>query len=325
MNDSRPPHVSIILLTYNGMPLVEQSIYAVLAQATPWPFEVIIIDSGSIDGTLDLVHKLPVRLVQISPDTFQHGRTRNLGAELAQGEYLVYLVQDAIPSTNSWLTALVAAAEVDGAAGSYCRQIPHRGSHPLIQRAIEQCHPASDQQIIKRLPPTEIYHAMTPPERFRLAMFTDTCSCIRRSIWLNYPFAELPYAEDIEWADRVLKAGYAIVYEGNTAVYHSHDRSAWYEFKRAYADHHFVRRLFDLTLIPSPPKALRAIAWSTVDSWHYLFRSHSHPFVKARLLIWAPFLTTAQVAGQYLGAHADQLNRRFPWFYRLDALLRRGV
>src|SRR6266508_3231855 len=90
------PFVSVIILTRNGMPLVECCLHSVLDQETSWPFEVIVIDSGSTDGTLELVKSLPVELIRIKPEEFNHGRTRNLGASQAKGEFVIFLVQDAV-------------------------------------------------------------------------------------------------------------------------------------------------------------------------------------------------------------------------------------
>ncbi len=325
MNPSNLPKVSLILLTRNGLPLLRECLERVFAQRTDWRYEVLVIDSGSTDGTLELVRQSPARVLQIPRVTFSHGATRNFAAENARGEFLVYLVQDAIPTSNDWLLHLVQAAETDGAAASYGRQLPQPNSHALIRRTMERCYPESSKRVVKRLPPQAEYAALTPLEQFQLAIFTDCCSCIRKSVWSEHRLATIPYGEDIEWAKRVLEAGYAIVYEPTAIVYHSHDRSAWYEFKRAYADHDLVFRLFGLQLIPSLGKGFRTVAWGTQDSWQAVLHARAALLLKVRLFAWSPILVTAQVAGQYLGARAVLLQRIIPNFRYVDALFRHDV
>lgn len=320
-----PPYASVIVPTRNGMPLLKRCLERVLAQETSWPFEVITIDSGSSDGTWELLESLPVRRVRIQPKAFGHGRTRNLGASLAQGQFLIFLVQDAVPADNGWLRQLVAAAQQPDVAGSYGKQLAHPHSHLLTRRIMERSQSAALTRVVRRLPTATAYRQMSPMEQFELVAFTDVCSCIRTEVWAHYPFADVSYGEDMEWAQRVLKAGYAIAYEPEARVYHSHDRSAWYELKRAYADHHLVQKLFGLALIPSLWKAARQVAWEIKDSWSYVLRSDEALTTKARLCCWAPWLALALVSGQYLGARAERLNLRFHWFRRLDSALRYGV
>ena len=70
--------------------------------------EVLVLDSGSTDGTLDVVRGFPVRLIPVDRRDFDHGDTRNLGALHSRGDVVVFLVQDAEPADASWLRNLTA-------------------------------------------------------------------------------------------------------------------------------------------------------------------------------------------------------------------------
>src|SRR5712692_11332837 len=98
---------SILIPTKNGAQELEACLRAVYSQKGTGPLEVIVIDSGSTDATLEIARGFPVRIEQIPPETFHHARTRNYAASLAKGEFLVFLSQDAIPASEAWLGAMI--------------------------------------------------------------------------------------------------------------------------------------------------------------------------------------------------------------------------
>ena len=316
--------VTVVIPTKNGLPEIERCLARVFKQHLPWTYEVLVIDSGSTDGTLDVVRSFPVRLEQIPSESFNHGTTRNLGARLANGRYVAFLNQDVIPCDYNWLAPLVRALQDESAAGSFSRQFPRPGAHSLTKRAMT-CLAQGDERLVKRLSGGQTFGHLTPLERLDLARFPSGCCCVHRDVWECHPFEKIPYGEDITWANRVIEAGYSLVYEPASAVYHSHDRSVVYEFKRAYADQYLVYSLFEVELVPSIRRGLRTTAWAAKDSWRWVMASDDGIGRKLRLLLQSPFLGTAQVSGWYLGARSEGLQRRFRWFRRLDQVLRRGV
>jgi len=323
--DSGAPYATVIIPTRNGLPLVEGCFRAVLKQVTPWPFEVVVIDSGSTDGTWELVESLPVVRIRIQPDNFNHGATRNLGAERARGKFLVFLVQDAIPYDEYWLANLVSAADSPNVAGSYSKQIVRPESNPITQYLCKGSTPCGDLREIQALPIGKSLADLKPKEQFQLALFQNASSCVRKSVWSNHPFAAIPYGEDIEWGKRVIESGYSIVYEPTSVVYHSHDRSAFYALKRAYADHWLVNQLFGLNMAPSLWAVLRTWGWRTREAWCAVARS-SVPIWSKFWYSWlVPVFTLAIAIGEFLGI-------RFRWWLPkcnllrfLDRWLREGV
>ncbi len=81
--------ISIVIPVKDGISTIKQCLDAIFAQTLIDQTEVIIIDSGSTDGTLDIINLYPVRLYQIPPGTFNHGATRNYGVSLTKGEFVV--------------------------------------------------------------------------------------------------------------------------------------------------------------------------------------------------------------------------------------------
>ena len=125
---ARPP-VSVVIPVLNAAPYLSD-LFAAFARQDPCPpDEVILVDSGSTDGTAALAARAPgVRVVPI--ERFSHGRSRNLGARAAAGEIVVFLSQDALPADERWLAELVAAFDDPRVAAAYSRQIPRPDRFP---------------------------------------------------------------------------------------------------------------------------------------------------------------------------------------------------
>jgi rhamnosyltransferase len=206
---------SIILLTKNGETDINNCLTGIFSQNTSHPFEVITIDSGSTDATMDILGKFPVRIVQIKPEEFRHGTTRNFGARLARGRYLVYITQDAIPFNENWLELLIKSVNRDEeVAGAYSRNIPRPECDPFEARYIARAW--GEKREVKSIKNYKNYK--------KLVFFSDTSSCIRKDIWEKFPFNEkLVQTEDQDWSKKVLEAGYKIVYEPASIVCHSHN------------------------------------------------------------------------------------------------------
>jgi len=188
---------------------------------------VVVVDSSSTDGSAELAREKGARLHVIPAEEFNHGATRNLGAELAGGEVLVFTSQDAYPEHERWLAELVAPLRENGdVAGSYGRQLPHEdatpperyfldflyGPHPREQRA------AGEEEL-----------------SMETTLFSNVNAAMRRTAWERFPFAEnIIMSEDQEWARRALLAGHALRYVPGAAVRHSHPYTIGSAFRRFF-------------------------------------------------------------------------------------------
>src|SRR6185369_16032418 len=107
---------SIIYLTKNGGELFRRSLEAVLSQDVDFPIEVVAVDSGSTDGTLEYLQAQPVRLYRMPAEEFNFGLTRDYAFSLAEGEFIVSISQDAVPANHQWLRDLLAPFAYDAIA-----------------------------------------------------------------------------------------------------------------------------------------------------------------------------------------------------------------
>src|SRR5581483_641154 len=136
----RSYHCSVVIPTKNAMPRFKGVLDAVLAQDTPWPFETVVIDSGSVDDTAAYAERQQnVRVIQIAPETFRHGRTRNQAIATCNSPYVALLTHDAQPADKNWLVNLVRAVEQDDhIAGAFGRHIAWPTADPFTKRDLDK-------------------------------------------------------------------------------------------------------------------------------------------------------------------------------------------
>jgi rhamnosyltransferase len=290
------PRISVVIPTRNGAETLPALLDALWAQRTRYPVEIVAVDSGSTDGTLQLLRRRAHQLLQIAPETFNHGLTRNLGIERATGDVVVLLVQDALPLSDTWLATITAPLVADPAlAGTFARQVPRTDATALTRRSLERWVAASSEPFVARLESRDAFDALEPAERFRTCAFDNVASCIRRSVWQEHPLQTSPIAEDVAWARDVLLAGYGLAFVPEAVVMHSHDRPALYEYRRTRVLHARLYELFGLQTIPTTPLLLRAMTSSLVQNVRCEWRTRQHLGRAAALAVAAPL-------GQFLGA-----------------------
>ncbi|MET0810083.1 MAG: glycosyltransferase family A protein, partial [Thermoleophilaceae bacterium] len=127
--------MSVVVPVKDGAPLLRRALEAVRSQGE---LELVVIDSGSRDGSLEIARELADEVIEIAPGEFGHGRTRNLGAERASGELICFLTQDAVPQPG-WLAAYREAFALDSRVGAaFGPHLPHPGTSPMIARELTE-------------------------------------------------------------------------------------------------------------------------------------------------------------------------------------------
>ena len=299
--------ISIVIPTRNAGPVLDDVLNAVAAQEGHFAPDVIAIDSGSSDGTIDRLERKSARILHASPSAFNHGQTRNEALMHARGRFAILLVQDAVPASTRWLTALVEPLLRDSSiAGTFARQRPTAGASRVTSHYLRQWIASKpDPRTVGPLTP-DTFARMSPADRHWVCAFDNVCSCIRLSVWHDHPFPTTPIAEDLEWARDVLLAGHKLAYVPEAVVEHSHERSFDYELRRTYLVHQRLESMFGLTTIPTVGSLLRAVA-TTVPA-NARIAAHE-PRRRLRAMFRASALGIAQPLGQYLGARSSREGR----------------
>ena len=303
------PLVSIVIPTRNGGDTLRRVLASIAEQDGGFEREVIAVDSGSTDGTLDVLRDRGASVLSIPASAFNHGETRNAALARARGECSILMVQDAVPADRRWLAALVAPLVEDHLlAGTFARQQPWPDASRLTVHYLTRWIAAQPTPRI-RSPLTSVeLEALAPAERHSACAFDNVCSCIRMSVWRAHPFRATPIAEDLEWGRDVLTAGYRLAYVPSAVVWHSHDRPVRYEFRRTYRVHQRLQALFGLSTVPSVPALVRAVS-STVPL--HLRIAATEPTHRTQALFRAAGLAVALPLAQYLGARSAREGREF--------------
>lgn len=231
----QPPRVTVAYVTKNGVPWLEESLAAVRAQKGRFELvEILAVDSGSTDGTLDVLARAGARVVSIAPEDFGHGRTRNLAAREAAGDVVVFLTQDAAPANERWLEGLLAALDTDPlCAAAWSLHVPRPECHPMEWRMLVE-HPPfrSGSGAIQQARGNPDYEG-NPDAACALS---NNAAAYWRETLLRIPFPDVSFGEDRGWARIMLDAGWRTVLVRDSIVRHSHSYSPWVNLRRNF-DH----------------------------------------------------------------------------------------
>ena len=219
------PLVSVVLPTLNPGPDFERVLAAIAAQEDV-KVELIVLDSESDDGTSGRAASAGARVETVRRDEFRHGAVRDHGASLAAGDPIVMLVQDALLLGPHVLRTLAhrLAADPELAAVS-ARQVP-RSDADLYGAFVVWAHERA------------VHGADAAPEqRARRAAAVDhVCAALRREAWSSLRIADRPFAEDLDFGVRALRAGWRLAVAADAVVAHSHARDPIYHLRRNVVD-----------------------------------------------------------------------------------------
>ena len=213
------PLVSIILRSFNEAWALRDTLNGLRAQEyTNW--ELIVIDSGSSDGSQELIRAAnPAHFIQIQPHEYNPSRVMNHGMRLATSDFGVFLNADATPQDRNWLRPLATALQVPKTAAVFGRQIPRPDCQAVYACDYDRCFG----------PNRESEHW----DHF----FSMVSSGIRKDIWKQRGFLEkLQYAEDDEYTRWAKEQGYNVVYCPTSVVMHSHNYTPAQAYKRSFGD-----------------------------------------------------------------------------------------
>lgn len=302
------PYVCTLLIPTKNAGELFKRVLAGLQSQTCWAdVEFLVVDSGSTDDTIALAKAAGARVTQIPPAEFNHGATRDFGISMASTNRIILTVQDAVPRDAVVIENLLKALDEDGVAGVYAHQIAQPDADVITTRNLERHYTGRSERVVQQIQGVAHYLSLHPSLRHALCNFDNVCSALRKDVWEQEKFGRVNFGEDIDWAERVLKRGYKIIYEPKAGVIHSHDRPISYEYKRTYVCHRKLYSLFGLELLPTPRTAVIAyLHWTLRDAW-CIFKRERRPWEFISGLFKAPILNFFRIYGIYQAEQDEKL------------------
>ena len=299
---------SVLIPVKNGGALLGEVLDAVLAQETDWPFEVLIIDSGSSDDSVQIARSRGVKVTTIPPKDFSHGGTRNLLGQQSRGDFLVYLTQDAKPATRHWLAKLVDGCASDpSVAGAFGPHLAYPSARHVTHRElVEHFSGFGASLTVSRIDDQDRFDS-DPGYRQYLHFFSSNNSCLRRSVWEHIPLPDVAFAEDQTWALEVVKAGYAKAFVPEAAVFHSHDFGVWETFQRNFDEARSFERYFGYKLQTGVLGAMRSSAMLARRDYSWLRAAGLSGWRLVKNSAYMVGIEFARTAGQLLGTRHQTL------------------
>lgn len=287
------PTVGIVIRSFNEEQHIGRLLTGIAHQTRP-PEEIVLVDSGSTDATVEIASRFGAKVCQIAPEDFSFGRSLNLGCSLIESEIIAIASAHVYPTHDTWLEHLVAPFANDQVALSYGRQIGDERTK------------FSEHQLLLRWFPVQSLETQDH------AFCNNANAAIRRTLWESLPYDEnLTGLEDLHWARRAIDKGYILSYVAEGMVVHVHEED-WSRLRNRYRREAIAhKRIFEEHRM-GWVEAVRLGLTHTVSD----YRAAARERVLLRNLIAIPSFHSAQFVGAYQGfaqegdASSD-LKRRF--------------
>lgn len=272
--------------------------------------ELLICDSGSRDGSVELARAHGARVIEIAPAAFSHGGTRNLLLAEATGAHVALLTQDAEPADAEWLRHMLDGFALAEDVAIVCGPYRARADASLavrveLERWFASLSPDGGPTI-ERLAPEE--RSLPAVELVgRRGFFTDADGCIARAAWERVPFRDVRYAEDRVLAIDMLRAGYAKAFVPAAAVVHSHDYTPLQELRRCFDEWRGLREVYGWREPARPSLLARRLRGELSGVRDAADREGLVGAARRATLVGASRHHVVRLAGALLGSRADSL------------------
>jgi len=217
---------SIVIRCYNEEKHIGKLLHGIMQQ-TVTDREIIVVDSGSSDGTLKIAGRFPTRTVHIRPEAFSFGRSLNLGCSLATRPFVVIASAHVFPVYKDWLERLLEPFDNPRIGLAYGKQRGGDGTK------------FSERQVFAKWFPDRSNPDQDHP------FCNNANAAIRRELWQKHPYDEtLTGLEDLAWAKQILRAGYRMAYQAEAAIIHLHEETPRRTFNRYRREAMALKRIF---------------------------------------------------------------------------------
>ena len=291
--------VSVVIPVKDGGPLLTEVIEAVQAQD---PHELIGVAPGSTDGSEEVALRAGARLIEIPPEEFGHGRTRNMAARQASGDVVCFITQDATP-VPGWLDAYREAFEEDERIGAaFGPHLPRPETSPMIARELEGFFAGFSEN------GSVATQASADEDGWHPGFLSNANAAYRRDVLLDIGFREVPYSEDQAFAKDLFDAGWLKAYVPRAAVLHAHDYPFGQFMRRYFDEYRGLNETVGHVEAAAPAQAARTVRSQLSGDIEWMNASGYSTAEKAR---WIP-RAAAHHGGRHVAAVVGSRAGRLP-------------
>src|SRR6266852_737631 len=242
------PETSIVIRAFNEERWLPE-VFAGIDRQTYRDFEVLLVDSGSVDRTRDIAAAHGARIIRLRSEDFTFGHSLNLGIQEARGAFIVIISAHSIPTDEQWLERLITPLRQPETAMVFGGQRGHAVSKFSEARDFERVFPSKPL-------------VMDDDHVF----VNNANSAIRRDLWEQHRFDEgLPGLEDAEWAKYWIPLGKNVLYVPAACIYHVHTES-WAQVRHRFHREGIAGRWTAVRIIRHiPGEILRELYWCFLD------------------------------------------------------------
>lgn len=273
--------------------------------------EILIVDSGSTDGSLGAARDAGARIIEIDKSTFQHGRTRNLAVGEAKGDVVALLTDDAVPASDGWLDAVIEGFEMaDDVALVFGPQIAQPEHSHIVRRELTAHFGSWDNDgapLLQRVEQTDAGRADYDERQGWYVFFSDANGALAKWAWEQHHYREVAYAEDQLIAREMIEAGLAKVFHPGAAVLHSHDYGALEWFKRYFDDYRGLLEVMNYRAPIGLRSGARSIIGLSRQDRAFLRHEGVSGMQLNLLTLKSLRQHTLRILGEAFGGHADKL------------------
>jgi len=303
------PDVTVAIPVRDGGALLRRTLDALSIQTIA--HELLVCDSRSTDGSARSARAHGARVLEIAPERFAHGGTRNLLMNEAKGARVAFLTQDAEPADSRWLERLLGGFELAPDVGIvYGPYLPRADAAPAVRMELERWfHSLAPDGMprVDRLDEDERRDLPVAALIGARGFYSDANACVARAAWERVPFREVPYAEDRVLAIDMLRTGYAKAYVPGAAVLHSHAYTLAQELRRCFDEWRGLREVYGWREPASPAHIARKLRGELGWARRELDRAGASPSERRATLAAVARHHLVRLAGALLGSRADRL------------------
>jgi rhamnosyltransferase len=302
------PDATVAIPVRDGGELLGRTLAALTTQTVE--HELLVCDSGSGDGSVELARDYGARVLEISPSQFSHGGTRNLLMREASGAHVALLTQDAEPADERWLERLLGAFALAGdVAIAYGPYRPRPEASFAVRAELEGWFASLSPDGAQRVERLQENERSLPAAHLigRRGFFTDANACLERGAWERVPFRQVAYAEDRVLALDMLRRGYSKAFLPHAAVIHSHDYTTSEQLRRSFDEWRGLREVYGWREPASPAHLLSRLRGALGPAREQLIADGVSQATRWATLAAVSRYQLAGLGGALLGSRADLL------------------